>query len=269
MRKFIVCYLILISCLVPSAVRSADLPTQWQDYAQPPKRGFQKQQSQATELALTNRLETLIADEKTSPDIIESYLEKLVAICAYQGKFDTADDYSKHALRFVEKQHGDELMQARLHATIGDLYFREHKFTQAELEYAKALKLLPAQESNENLRAKFNLGLAQVLAEEHRFNEAAKLFQENYSQANPDPGLLVAFGKCLAESGRLDEAAKKLSAAIAIDRAWRGKDDATVAIEINDLALIRVQQGQLEEARKLMQAVSSIPTTAQTKSSVQ
>jgi tetratricopeptide (TPR) repeat protein len=268
MRNLAVCYLLLISYLVPAVVRAAELPQQWQDYAQP-KRGPQQRYSQATELALTSRLESLIADETTPPNTIESYLEKLVAICAFEKRFDVADDYCKHALRFVEKQNDAEQMKARLHATMGNLYYCEHKFTQAELEYAKALQLLPSGEETQDMRAKFSLGLAQVLAEQHRFDEAAQLFEKNYSDANPDPAVLVAFSKCLADKGDLEKSAQKLGRALDLDRAWRGKDDAVVAIELNDLAWVLVRQGKLEEARKLMQDVARIAAATKPKPSVQ
>jgi tetratricopeptide (TPR) repeat protein len=282
MKKLVTAFFLSVSYLVPSNALSATPELKWQDYEPAGYSGAITGRSATAEYALTTRLEKVLCDESTSPVLIESYLERLISICAFQNKLDVAHEYCKQALKFADKHKLDKLTVARLHAMRAGLLLKERKFTQAELEYETARNMQPATAPAEQLaelKTLIDRGLAQVYIEQKRFSLAEPIYLQLVSKVNAPIGNLekllkpapqnggevkvreLVFGdgrdfvwlaKCLAGQGRLDEARDQLLRALAIDRSHHADDDPAIASELNDLACVFFQQEKFDDAEKCM-----------------
>jgi tetratricopeptide (TPR) repeat protein len=264
----------------------------WQEYDQPGYRSALQKYSAAAEYALTMRLQKLIADDRTPVDLIENYVERLISICAYQNKFDTAEQYCDEALKFAERQKMNTLCLARLHATRAKLFAKEEKFTRAELEFNVASKLLsdaakqPSVDREQRLEVaqEINRGLANIFTEQKRYADAEAHFTKLTDQyADELPSLEVLLKRCdPGESGAmpasthatLDQAAMQRNDLVSHSKCLLGENKLeqakhdllvaaalehppdqppSLAAEFNDLACVFVKQERYAEAEKCMQ----------------
>jgi len=306
MRKILLAILVSIPCVVAPA-ESAAAPEQsvsglpaaantpsmkWQDYDQPGYRSAMQKYSAAAEYALTMRLQTLVADDQTPVDLIENYVERLISICAYQNKFDTAEQYCDEALKFAERQKMDNLCLSRLHATRAKLFLKQDKLTKSELEYNTATKILAdaAKRSSVDhqqcieIAHEIDRGLANIFTEQKRYAEAEAHFAKIADQyPDESPSLEALLKRCdPAKSGSgqesnhavLDRAAMQRNDLVSYskclleeDKLDQAKHDLLIAAalehppdqppslpaEFNDLACVFLKQGKYAEAEKCMQ----------------
>lgn len=255
-------HLLVAVFVAPLAVPAAfayPFELKWQDYEQ---RGYMSTRSShlaSIELALINNLELLNAAEVPDDKLILCSLERMITVTANRSKFDEALEYNKLAIRYAERV-GDGTRLAMLYASKGNLERQTCKFTQAELSYDRALKLHPQKDAN---RAVLLHGLARVRSEENNLADGQKTFEAAFDLQkqlgeSPSPADLLRAAECYAKQGRYKEAETLLNRAQKIDEQELGPGHPVLASELNDLAVLKVAQGDLVGAEKDMKKAVQI-----------
>lgn len=257
--------------MLGQALFAAELQLKWQPYDQPGFVATRRRQYAATELALTDRLQKLIADAKAPDQLILAYLQRLVNVCVMQAKYDQAKQYADLSLRYAEKNQLDEGYLAMLHYTLAKLLCKQDKYSQSELEYKKAVALLSGVNSPaaKATTAKVDIGLAEVYSKQKRYQDSEKIYRRLFadednahapesSREKESPPDLVAFAECLVGLRKFDEAALEIRKAINIDLDELGAGQPALAADYNDLACVLAKQMQLAEAEKNMMAAVKI-----------
>lgn len=246
---------VVLAAVAPPALSQT---MRWQDYDQPGYQHTQQAIYSAAELALTNRLEQLNATAQPSDETVLSYLQKLVAVCANQGKFQDAQDYCRLAIRFSERGSKHEERTAMLYVALGNCAFKLHKLTEAELDYKKAQELLSkAPQAGPLQRARLLSGQAEIATANGKLDEAANLFKsalelEKSAPAGVSPAELTRYAKCLQMQGQIAEAKALLKQALKLDRDQLGEGHPALAANLNNLALLDARSENLAAAETEM-----------------
>ncbi len=252
MKAFIqVLAVFILAPLAASSALASELT--WQDYELRGYMDTQSRQMAAVELALTNGLERLNASGKASDAMVLSLLEKLITVSASQGKYAAALDYSNVAIRFAERIANNE-RTAILYASQGDLQRQVGKLTEAELSYDRALKLLPVEHSQ---RPATLHGLARVKCAENQLLAADAFFKQALEsqtslKLQPSPAELTRYAECCEKMGATDKAIGLIKEALRVDEEELGKNHPVLSSELNNLAMMQANKGELAESEKNM-----------------
>jgi tetratricopeptide (TPR) repeat protein len=273
MKNGWIVFAILVSQVVLNRPTCADeTALRWQTYDQPGFAASRRRQYEAAELALTNHLQKLIADPKPSDQLILAYLQRLVNVCICQAKYDQGAKYAELSIRYGEKVGLDNIHLAMLHCTLGKLWCKQSKLSQAQMEYSKATGLLngfPAAQTAATV-TQINIGMADVLTKQQHFADAEPLYSKalvekattpgplKFTRSAGSPPDLLALAECLVGLGKLDEAASRIQQALSQDTEDLGAGQPALAAEFNDLACVLVKQHKLAEAETNMTAAVKI-----------
>lgn len=241
---------VMVSLVVP-AVFAAQAELKWQDYEQKGYMSTQGRKFAAVELALTNSLQRLTADESKIDDkVVLSALERLVTVTANQAKYEPSLEYAKLGIRYGERV-GDKMRLASLYACQGNLQRQLGKYTQAELSYNRAL-------SYDKQNAAFLCGLARVKCELKQFAAASTLYQQALEQKAFTPADFVRYAECCFKDGQHGKALSLLEQALEIDRKELGDGHPALAAEYNDMAVVKAGQGDMDGAKADMKRALEI-----------
>lgn len=236
----------------------------WQDYEQPGYQATQRAMYAAAELALTNRLEQLNAQGQVSDATILSYLQKLVSVCATQGKYQDALDYCKLAIRFSEREANNLAGTAMLYVGMGNCSVKLKKLSEADLYYKKAEDLLArSPQCGANERARLLSGQAEVASAKGKFEVATKLFEsaiqlEKSTGSGASPADLTRYANCLQLQGKISESRSVLEEALKLDTQQLGADHPALAANLNNLAVLDARTEDFQAAEKEMSEALAI-----------
>jgi hypothetical protein len=149
--------------------------------------------------------------------------------------FELPGTYNRNRIKELQGQI-HHLDKAHHHAELGDIYFHQGKFTEAETSFRAAVERDPADRD-------FQAHLGQCLLRQDKTDEAAPLL-EGVVRANPkhDYGYtLMAYAEALAKLGRKDEAMTVWQQVL---------EDHSYARARFQLAELHAERGDIELARK-------------------
>lgn len=121
-----------------------------------------------------------------------------------------------------------------IHLKLGNLYYSEGKYNEAETEYLKAVRLNP---TSENL---YSLG--QLYLSTGRYNEAEDTFLKILRIESKNYGAIYSLGQAYARQGLYNEAVKRFEEAISIKRDF--------AYAYYDLGTIYADMGEFDSAER-------------------
>lgn len=177
------------------------------------------------------------------------------AAAAYEKALETADRFGVH----VPSDDGS------LRETIAALRVSAGELEGAALWYEKALKALPEDEGEALERTRLTRDLARVYMRMKRYEEAVagygealEIQERNLDAGDPDIGrsavelaaALSALAKARLDSGGSEEAAALLERSIELRERYGERDEASLAIRLNNLAGILTGLERFDEAER-------------------
>ncbi|HEY6900093.1 MAG TPA: tetratricopeptide repeat-containing sensor histidine kinase, partial [Puia sp.] len=220
---------------------------------------------------------TLAGKTLTLEQRVAIYGHKSMVYSIFLHNNDKAELYADSAVYLAGSDEAREKYPAQYELanyTKGDALFREGKYSDAYTWYYQA-RLLPQTYLSACTQSGYNYRIGMVLYKQSRFIEAARLFQEAFSETDDCPDIFTRYLKsqellnnialCYYKSGNHDTALQYYNKALAFIDANRSTHepsnrwhDIAKGVIYGNMGQIYKDQGKYEEAKKLLRQSISI-----------